>query len=201
MDRLGFIGDVHGSDEALTSLLVEAQRLCDRLIFLGDYVDRGRNSAAVLEVLLQLQKDKPDVVFLEGNHDIAFRECLEVGGLDEFLLMGGAATIRSYVPELSNDILADLHRYVPASHRKFMSQLKSHFEDDQLVAVHSIEQLAKGSIEVASRFLIEGHIPQPSLAPMIELTGAAIDTGCGTIPNGKLTCFLWPSQTYVQSVN
>ena len=54
------IGDIHGSDAALARLL----DLCNnwggncqrRFVFLGDYVDRGPDSAAVIRRLMSLQK-------------------------------------------------------------------------------------------------------------------------------------------------
>src|SRR5258708_6703543 len=41
----------------------------DELVFLGDYVDRGEDSRAVLETLVQLRKEHENVVFLRGNHE------------------------------------------------------------------------------------------------------------------------------------
>lgn len=41
----------------------------DELVFLGDYVDRGEDSRAVLETLLQLRTQHENIVFLRGNHE------------------------------------------------------------------------------------------------------------------------------------
>ncbi|WP_448525417.1 metallophosphoesterase family protein [Parathermosynechococcus lividus] len=64
-DRLIFIGDVHGHYEGLCRLLdVVAPTAGDRLYFLGDLVDRGPNSAAVVELLRQQR-----YFAVRGNHE------------------------------------------------------------------------------------------------------------------------------------
>src|SRR5690349_1844333 len=63
------IGDIHGCHLALTMLLEQiAPKPEDRLIFLGDYIDRGPASRDVVESLLSL-KSKCTNVFLRGNHE------------------------------------------------------------------------------------------------------------------------------------
>src|SRR6476659_2889723 len=41
----------------------------DQLVFLGDYVDRGEDSRAVLDTLIKLRAEHDNVVFLRGNHE------------------------------------------------------------------------------------------------------------------------------------
>ena len=41
------------------------------MVFLGDYVDRGPDSRAVLELLTHLQRSRPNTHFICGNHDFA----------------------------------------------------------------------------------------------------------------------------------
>jgi serine/threonine protein phosphatase 1 len=68
------IADIHGSFDKL----VELMRLCNedaadhsiRYIFLGDYVDRGPDSRAVIRLLTELEREYPGRdVFLKGNHE------------------------------------------------------------------------------------------------------------------------------------
>jgi serine/threonine protein phosphatase 1 len=67
------IGDIHGQVTMLRALLDHLRarplRDDDTLIFLGDYIDRGENSAAVIDLLIQLQRERADTVFLRGNHE------------------------------------------------------------------------------------------------------------------------------------
>ena len=69
------IGDIHGCPATLDVLLTKlALSTEDHLIFVGDYVDRGPDSKAVIERLLELEEASeertgPHCTFLRGNHD------------------------------------------------------------------------------------------------------------------------------------
>lgn len=70
-----FVGDIHGNLEDLKLVLsrYRGEQLRDgsiKLIFLGDYIDRGSNQLEVLVTLLELKRDYFDSVFLlKGNHE------------------------------------------------------------------------------------------------------------------------------------
>src|SRR5574341_1031850 len=95
------IGDIHGCLDELR-YLVEALPLTrgDRLIFLGDYIDRGPNSSGVVSYLIQAQHhlNENKLVFLKGNHEDMLLSFLGLGGQhgDMFLINGGKATLTSY---------------------------------------------------------------------------------------------------------
>jgi len=68
------IGDIHGQITMLDALLeqIHAEGFDhdrDTLLFLGDYIDRGENSCAVVDRLLKVRCDYPDTIFLRGNHE------------------------------------------------------------------------------------------------------------------------------------
>ena len=69
--RCYVIGDIHGCLEELTYLLENLPlEDSDRLIFLGDYVDRGPDPKGVVSYLIERQlKEDQDLIFLKGNHD------------------------------------------------------------------------------------------------------------------------------------
>jgi len=87
------IGDLHGEVTLLGKLLAllpfgEA----DTLVFLGDYMDRGEDSVALIRALRTLARDHLRCVFLRGNHDDAwlaewdgarFARAPEMPGADE----------------------------------------------------------------------------------------------------------------------
>jgi serine/threonine protein phosphatase 1 len=54
------IGDIHGCNTALESLLRQVQPAStDQIIFLGDYIDRGPGSRLVIELLLEVKERVP----------------------------------------------------------------------------------------------------------------------------------------------
>jgi serine/threonine protein phosphatase 1 len=68
------IGDIHGCADLLDRLLERIEShagdRAKKLVFLGDYIDRGPDSARVVETLRRLQWRAPDdVVCLMGNHE------------------------------------------------------------------------------------------------------------------------------------
>ena len=65
----------------------------DQLVFLGDYIDRGPDSCAVVEYLLKVQKQFPDTVFLRGNHELMLHDFLAGTDHLSFMLNGGSATL------------------------------------------------------------------------------------------------------------
>lgn len=100
------VGDIHGRDDLLTMMLDiiadEARRAGERpkyLVFLGDYIDRGPESAQVLDRLRVLPGGLEPVI-LAGNHEVMMAAALENmgrnGTLERWLMNGGGATLRSY---------------------------------------------------------------------------------------------------------
>jgi len=69
--RTAIIGDVHGMREALAELVATlALGAGDRLVFVGDLVDKGPDSAGVVDDVARLQAEAPyEVVLVEGNHE------------------------------------------------------------------------------------------------------------------------------------
>lgn len=72
------IGDCHGCNTALQEYLNEIGGIKDDhfFIFCGDYIDRGIENAEMVQFLLSI-KDKPNVLLLEGNHEIHLRKYSE----------------------------------------------------------------------------------------------------------------------------
>lgn len=95
--RVLAIGDIHGCSQALVALADAAQIMPDDLIVaLGDYVDRGSNSAAVLDWLIARSKSSA-IVALRGNHEIMMiRAKDDPSQINDWLANGGEATLASY---------------------------------------------------------------------------------------------------------
>lgn len=136
--RLVAVGDIHGRFDLLQELLARLEADCaagpaldTRLIFLGDYVDRGPSSAEVLECLAALSPAWATPHFLRGNHEQCFIDVLNGTAPDEtlsaWLEYGGAETLSSYglgAPLLYSGDLAAIaaaaQAAVPAPHRRFL---------------------------------------------------------------------------------
>lgn len=101
--RIFAIPDIHGEYHKLENLLFilayhhNVNLTIDKLVFLGDYVDRGLDSCNVLEYIKELQEEHPsNVIALLGNHEqmmIDYYQGLDKWGL--WLCNGGNATIQS----------------------------------------------------------------------------------------------------------
>lgn len=87
------VGDIHGNYKALEIILAQREKLdCKKILFLGDYVDRGSHSAEVLSKLFELKLAEPEAIFLlRGNHeDITmnwYYGFYEETGLDKSFMM------------------------------------------------------------------------------------------------------------------
>src|SRR5690349_21287118 len=91
------IGDVHGCDRALETLLdMLAISATDTVVFLGDLVDRGPASQQVLDRVIALQS-LCKVVLIMGNHEELMRNAISGRGLfNAWLEIGGRETLGSY---------------------------------------------------------------------------------------------------------
>ncbi len=114
------IGDIHGHLEQLDRALrlVEADGGPDApIVFLGDYTDRGPDSAAVLDRLIAGRDAGRPWRFCKGNHDRMFQRFLAFGRENDARIssgkswfnraLGGARTLGSY--GLAGEALAFLH--------------------------------------------------------------------------------------------
>ena len=96
------IGDIHGMAAKLENLLgqidmwyvANAKSELRQLIFLGDYIDRGRDSRQVLQIVQRLQAE--GAICLRGNHEeLMLRATESESDFTNFLANGGNATITS----------------------------------------------------------------------------------------------------------
>ena len=89
MGMLYAIGDIHGQRDQLAKLLGDLPlEAGDRLVFIGDYVDRGPDPKGVVDVLLELRA-RYECIFLIGNHEAMFLSFLGWQGKDVICGPGG----------------------------------------------------------------------------------------------------------------
>lgn len=194
MDLTYAIGDVHGCADALRRLLAEIVRHRGtrprRLVFLGDYVDRGPESAAVIEILRGLQRVEPDAVTcLMGNHEALVLDAYANGlGASAWHENGGDATLASFgvgdPEDLPHPVLA------------WLSGLPTVHEDARRYYVHAGFRPGRAGIDpdlqtrlwVRKPFIdvdfdfgkhvVHGHTPQKSGAPDLRPFRTNLDTAC-----------------------
>lgn len=72
-ESIMLVGDIHGNLDALEFVMAMRNRLsCNKILFLGDYVDRGMQGMEVLAELFRLKLGEHENVFLlRGNHESA----------------------------------------------------------------------------------------------------------------------------------
>lgn len=127
------IGDIHGEIEKLKKMIQEIEKLEEGnpyiLQFLGDYVDRGPDSKAVIELIMALQSRRGNelVRAICGNHEVmAVESEYNQGAIRRaWIESGGGATIRSYGGSITN------------SHIEWIENLPLFYEDDLRFYVHA----------------------------------------------------------------
>lgn len=194
--EVAVIGDIHGNSAALTGMLRLLNDWAGALVFTGDYVNRGPDAAGVIQLLVDLSVGRPDTFFIAGNHDVAFRDALASGRAFPLLSMGGATTIKSYVESPKGNVGEQLRDSVPRRHVQFFNGLVPWFMNDRLAVAHGPNDPIFD--QAADRYRVYGHVPTADRRPKIGERSAAIDTGCGSSADGRLTCFFWPARTAKQ---
>ncbi len=132
------IGDIHGCLMPLRTLVEERLPRDAVLVFLGDYIDRGSDSAAVVSYLIRLGQERT-CHFLRGNHEDMLLKTVE-GAQDalHWLQNGGDATLRSYGCAKGEWMRAkDRLAFVGQAHRQFYQSLAWWWEDDRAIYVHA----------------------------------------------------------------
>lgn len=195
-DEVAFIGDIHGAVEPLRKILHAASTSAAQIVFLGDYINRGKESRKTLDTLIDFKSSLPKrTVFLYGHHELALLDALTSDRSERFLRLGGAATLRQYPRRTDSGRILTLGERLPPTHREFLHSLKASFDGEAVFGMHC-EAWAPAAKD---GFGVFGHQPQKSLLPNVSDDRAVIDTGCGTLDQGRLTCFFWPSKSWVQA--
>jgi serine/threonine protein phosphatase 1 len=217
--RVYAIGDIHGCLQQLQSLrqkidddaeaAPEARRV---LVYIGDYVDRGGDSRAVLEFLLAEAAPGLRVVHLKGNHEDYmlrfFQGDLEAGA--GWIANGGDATLASYGVEVSSlspefselkEIQSQFATAAPEAHITFLDSLGDRHVEGGYAFVHAgvapgvalADQKEEDLLWIRKRFLdsramhdyviVHGHSP----SRIIENKENRINVDTGAVYGGPLT--------------
>ncbi len=216
--RVYAIGDIHGRNDLLAVLLAkidadDATRgpANTTIIFLGDLMDRGDDSAGVIETAMALKASGKNVRFLMGNHEEVFvRACRKNDPKITrfFLRIGGEATVLSYpitrmeYMTLNMEELSErLGTLVPQDHLEFIESFEDQIVIGDYAFVHAgirpgvplSEQKPSDLRWIRDEFVdqrgdlekvvVYGH----TIYDDIEERGSRIGIDTGAYASGKLT--------------
>lgn len=215
--RLYAIGDVHGRLDLLEALHdtiraeIDRERPNDwRIVHLGDYVDRGPESAGAIAFLVSACAD-PRVMALAGNHDDGFLDFLaDPEDYRLFAGYGGDATAASYgvaadfrSPAARAATREALLAAVPAAHRDFLGSLPDRAVFGDYFLTHAgvrpgvpLDQQRREDLlwirdvflewpQPFEKVVVHGHTP--AREPQLKTNRVGIDTMA--FASGRLTAF------------
>jgi len=142
MKRTIVISDIHGCYRPFLRLLEDVQYspAVDRLILLGDYVDRGPDSRLVVDEVMRLVA-QDGAIAIQGNHDERFVEMVreqDKEAAEKFLAHGGQATMDSYAgPDGTLAAFRHAASGAYAHHVEFLAALPYYAEDEHFIYVHA----------------------------------------------------------------
>jgi serine/threonine protein phosphatase 1 len=220
--RIYAVGDTHGRLDLLSDVIARIRADLAarphpraRLIFLGDYIDRGPDSRGVIEALIALKAGDLPASFLLGNHDSYVRPYLhDPDWYDRSYHwlhdnMGGHATLASYGvrdasfarPAATRDAFAAAF---PAAHLAFLDACELWVRVGGYVFVHAgirpgvpLERqdrddliwIRQGFLESRADFgfkVVHGH----TIAPAVEHHPNRIAIDTGAVRTGNLSCLV-----------
>ncbi len=216
--RIYAIGDIHGCARQLADLHERIARDLEQrpigsalLLHIGDYVDRGADTAGVIARLVDgCPIAGMDMVNLMGNHESTMLDALsgERAAGTDWLFAGGKAALQSYGidPDGPRDAWATL---IPRSHQRFLGGLALMHREGGYAFIHAgvrpgipIENQARDDL-LRSRqpflysevnfgaVVVHGHTPVKT--PVVRHNRIAIDTGA--VFGGKMTCAVLEADT------
>lgn len=195
------VGDIHGSLPKLQRLMARCEEHAGgrpaTFVFLGDYIDRGPDSAGVVRYIMELQARLADrVIALKGNHEAMLIAVVDGVTPEAFwLTQGGAQTLASYGVIRARDL--------PRQHLDWMHALRLHYDDGRRFFVHAgvdpqrpltaqdendliwIREPFLSDNRDYGRLIVHGHTPLEGDAP--DLRDNRLDLDTGAVFGGRLT--------------
>lgn len=197
MGRIIGISDIHGEYEKLCRVLEKiTPKKDDTIIFMGDYIDRGKKSREVVDKIIDM-KTVCNCVYLTGSHEYAMLHAKS----DEyynylFWNYGGDATAESY-GGIDN---------IMKIHGDFFNSLKFYHIIGKYLFIHAgvrigvplEEQSEEDMVYIRTAFYTKPHhLPYKIIfghtefdTPQVQEDKICIDTGCGKYKNAPLTAIV-----------
>lgn len=225
--RFYVVGDIHGRVDLLRTLheriRADSAALPGNtrkiLICLGDYIDRGYESRAVLDLLIGNPLPDFEPVFLKGNHEdvllrflkdpVVGRGWFAIGGRETLLSYGVSVPPGVATPERLQDIQRRLKSALPKEHLDFISKLRLSHEAGDYFFVHagirpgrSLARQDPGDLlwsrddflrseKTHAKIIVHGH--SITSEPEVRANRIGIDTGAYS--SNRLTCLVLEGQS------
>lgn len=206
--RVYAIGDVHGCldqlDRLMDAISVDLHKRASKahLIFLGDLIDRGPDSAGVVNRLLNGSLPGDRQTFLLGNHEEVLLDCYD-GNLEAcrpWLQFGGLQTLESYglsyteIFERAGQLSDTLREVIPPEHISFIRSFIDYLEIGDYLFVHAgirpnvaLDQQSASDLRWIrndfldsavdhGRLVVHGHTIVPEID--VRHNRISVDTGC-----------------------
>lgn len=217
--RVYAIGDVHGRVDLLNQVFskIDAHLAAYPVvrpvqILIGDYIDRGPESAQVIERLIA-RSETHELVCLKGNHETFIADFIKrPGSLKEWSSLGGRETLMSYglKPPLVADaagqkeLAAAFRAALPKSHQMFLHALRTSFTCGGCFFVHAgvrpriplAQQREEDLLWIRDDFLlyeedfgkliVHGHTPVRE----VDIRPNRINIDTGAYATGRLSCIV-----------
>ena len=197
MTRLIGISDIHGEFDKLCAVLdkISPQKE-DTIVFMGDYIDRGKKSRQVVDKIIDMQ-NVCNCVYLIGSHEYAMLH----SKLDDyynylFWNYGGDSTAECYGG----------FENIMRIHGDFFNSLKPYYLTDKYLFIHAgirvgvplEDQDLTDMVYIRSEFYNKKHhLPQKVIfghtefdEPQVQEDKICIDTGCGKYKHAPLTAII-----------
>lgn len=211
--RVYAFGDIHGRADLLREMftVIDADLVRNPVrraihVFLGDYVDRGPDSAGTLDLLIERGR-RHETICLKGNHEVFMLEVLlDPSKLGDWSKFGGLPTLMAYgiQPSFNPDsaeqvaLIEALRKRLPDAHRRFLEGLLPSYICGDFFFVHAgvrpgiplneqteadmlwIRDEFLDSEENFGKFIVHGHTPvrEPDIRPnRINIDTGAYATG------------------------
>jgi serine/threonine protein phosphatase 1 len=187
------VGDIHGSLSKLQALVARCEQRAGGVpltfVFLGDYIDRGTDSAGVVRYLMELQSRLgPRMIALKGNHESTVLDvCDGVSPESYWRDQGGEATLRSYGVARAQDL--------PEANLNWFRSLPVSYDDGHRFYVHAgvnpllplnaqrerdliwIREPFLSDRRDYGRLIVHGHTPLETGGPDLRANRLNLDTG------------------------
>ena len=225
LEKYDVIGDVHGCLDALTRLLAalgydaHGEHPEGRsIVFVGDLINRGPDSAGVLRLAIDWRRRKRALTVM-GNHDVILAKWLRGeplepgrGGLDETIRQIESQPDSAHFKDEIRALMADTPVYrildegrLIVAHAGIEEKMIGHEDDPEvqrfILYGDAIGKSPEGKTirrdwaadYHGSAFIVYGHTPQDRA----EIRHNTVNVDTGAVQGGRLTALRWPEQTLV----